>query len=151
MDYGLDMGEIWTRYEQDIWTIHSGPRRLSFGHSFHMLITSPNQKILTQTFQGEFLGVSHVESRCQGWPCPSGTWSGTLNVLQVWTSRTGGSWHTSNQAKELKFGTQVKNHISWESMMSRMTPTSKYPVRNPQHPPSMDFKDGEFLTHFYSC
>ena len=57
------------------------------------------------------------------------------------TSRTGGSWHTSIHARELKFGTQVKNHISWWSMMSTMTQSSKYPVRNPQCPPSIDFKD----------
>ena len=53
------------------------------------------------------------------------------------TCRTGGSSHTSIHARELKFGTQVKNHISWWSMMSRMTPSSKYPVRNHQCPPSM--------------
>ena len=41
------------------------------------------------------------------------------------TSRTGGPWHTSIHARELKFGTQVKNHISWRSMMSRMSPSSK--------------------------
>ena len=60
----------------------------------------------------------------------------------------GGSWHTFIHARELKFGTQVKNHISWQSMMSTMTPSSKYQVRNPQHPPSMDFKDRGLLTHF---
>ena len=38
------------------------------------------------------------------------------------TSRTGGSWHTSNHTGELKFGTQVKNHISWQSMMTRNFP-----------------------------
>ena len=56
------------------------------------------------------------------------------------TSRTGGSWGTSKHARELKFGTQVKNHISWRSMMLRMTPSSKYPVRNHQHPPSMTLR-----------
>jgi hypothetical protein len=58
------------------------------------------------------------------------------------TSRMGGSWHTSIHARELKFGTQVKNHISWRSMMSRMTPSSKYPVRNHQRPPSMTLRTG---------
>ena len=48
-----------------------------------------------------------------------------------------GSWHTSNHARELKFGTQVKNHIWWQSIASNMTPSSKTPVRNLQHPPSM--------------
>ena len=88
---------------------------------------------------------------CQGWLHPPSIQSGTTNVLQVWTWRTGGSWHTSNHARELKFGTQVKNHISWRSKMSRMTPSSKYPVRNHQRPPSMDFEDRGFLTHFESC
>ena len=67
------------------------------------------------------------------------------------TLRTRCSWHTSIHAREMKFGTQVKNHISWRSMMSRMTSSSKYPVRNHQHPSSMDFEDGRFLTHFQSC
>ena len=63
------------------------------------------------------------------------------------TLRTGGYWHTFIHAKELKFGTQVKSHISWWSMMSRMTLSSKYLVRNHQHPPCMDLEDGRFLTH----
>ena len=90
----------------------------------------------------------HDDPWCQGWLHPPSIQSGTINNLQVWTSRTGGSWHTSNHARELKFGTQVKNYISWPSMMSRMAPSSKYSVRNHQRPPSMDFEDGGFLTHF---
>ena len=75
--------------------------------------------------------------------------SGTVIILQVWLQGQRGSWYTSIHARELKFGTQVKNHISWWFMIPRMTLSSKTPVRNHQHPPSMDFKDGEFLTHFY--
>ena len=82
---------------------------------------------------------------CQGWPHPPRPQSGTIYILQVWTSRMEGSWHTSNHARELKVGTQVKKHISWQSIMSRMTPTSKFPVRNHQHPPSIDFEDRGFL------
>ena len=63
------------------------------------------------------------------------------------TSRMGGSWHTTIHARELKFVKQIKNHISWWSMMSRRTPSSTYSVRNHQRPPSMDFEDGGFLTH----
>ena len=58
------------------------------------------------------------------------------------TSRTGASWHTSIYARELKFGTQVNNYILWQSMMSRMTPSSKYPVRNHQCPASMTLRTG---------
>ena len=58
------------------------------------------------------------------------------------TSRTGGSWHTSIHARELKFGTQVKNHISWWSMMSRITSSFKIPVRILQLPPSMTSRTG---------
>ena len=58
--------------------------------------------------------------------------------------KDGGSWHTSNHARELKVGTQVINHIWWQSMKSWMTPSSKYPVRNHQHIPSIDFKDRGF-------
>ena len=67
------------------------------------------------------------------------------------TSRMGGSWHTYIHARELKFGTQVKNYISWQSMMSRMTPSSKYPVRNLQCPPSMTFRTGgSWLPSFHA-
>ena len=58
------------------------------------------------------------------------------------TSRTGGSWHTSIHARQLKFGTHVNNYISWLSMMSGMTPSSKYPVRNHEHPPSITSRTG---------
>ena len=82
-------------------------------------------------------------------PHPPSLQSGAINIFKVLTSRIVGSWHTSIHARELKFGTQVKNHISWWSMMSRMIPSSKSPVRNYQHPPSMDLKEeGGFLTHF---
>jgi len=93
----------------------------------------------------------HDDPWCQELPHPPSIQSGTLNILQVWTSRTGGSWHTSHYARELKFGRQVKNHISWWSMLSKMTSSSKTPLRNNQCPPSMDFKDWGFLTNFYSC
>ena len=89
----------------------------------------------------------HDDPWCQGWPHPPNIQSGTINIFQAWTSRMGVSWHTSNHAREQKFGTQVKNHISWRFMTSRMTISSKSPVRNHQRPPSMDFEDGGFLTH----
>ena len=38
-----------------------------------------------------------------------------INVLQVWLRGRGGSWGTSKHARELKFGTQVKNYISGRS------------------------------------
>ena len=57
----------------------------------------------------------------------------------------GGSWHTYIQARELKFCTQVKNHISWPSMTSRWTLSSKSLVRNHHRPPSLDIEDGWVL------
>ena len=48
--------------------------------------------------------------------------------LQVWTLMTGGSWHTSNYAREPKFGTQANNHIAWHTMTTRM----RWP-----HPPNL--------------
>ena len=59
-----------------------------------------------------------------------------------------GSWGTSKHARELKFGTQVKNHIEGQSMTSRMTPSSKSLVRSLQRPPSMTLRTGGFLRHF---
>ena len=87
---------------------------------------------------------------CQEWPHPPSIQSGTINDLKMRTSRTGGSWHTSIHAREQKFCTQVKNHLSWQCMMSSMTPSSKYPVKNHKSHPSMDFKDRVFLTLLYS-
>jgi hypothetical protein len=52
----------------------------------------------------------HDDPYCQEWPYPPIIQSGTFNILQVWL-RTGGSWHTSNHAIELNFGTEVKIHI----------------------------------------
>ena len=52
----------------------------------------------------------HHDLWYQGWPHPQRPQSGTINDLRVWASMTGGSWHTSNHARELNFGTQVKNH-----------------------------------------
>ena len=89
----------------------------------------------------------HDDPWCQEWPHPPSLKSGTINILQVWSLRMGGSWYTSNHVRELKLGTQVKNHISWWSMMSRITPSSKTPVKNHQCPPGKDFEDGGFLTH----
>ena len=40
------------------------------------------------------------------------------------------SWHTTIHARELKVSIQLKNQILLSSMMSWMTPFSKYPVRN---------------------
>ena len=91
--------------------------------------------------------TKHDNPWCQGWPFPPSLQSGTINILQVWTSRFG-KVLDKHHARELKFGTLVKNHISWQSIMSRMTPSSKSPVRNRQHPSSMDFKDERFMTHF---
>ena len=67
---------------------------------------------------------------CQGWPHPSRPQSGTINILQVWTLRMRGSWHTSDHARELKFDTQVKIHILWRSNLSRISWSTKI------HPPS---------------
>ena len=93
----------------------------------------------------------HDDSWCQELPHHQSFQSGTIDVFQVWTSRTGGSWTTSIHARELKVVTHFTNRISSRSMMSRMTPSSKYPVRNDQWPQNADFKDRGFLTHFYSC
>ena len=90
------------------------------------------------------LGVSWDDRTCQGWPYLPSLLSGTINVIQVWTSRTGGSWHTFYHARKLKSGTQVKNHISWWYMISKMTPSSKTPVRNHQRPPGMTLRTEGF-------
>ena len=76
----------------------------------------------------------------QGWPNPPSIESGTINIPQVWTLRMEGSWHTCNHARELKFATQVKNHILWWYMISRMTSSSKYPFKNHQSPPMLNVK-----------
>ena len=84
----------------------------------------------------------------QGWLHPPSLQSGTFRILQVWLRGWGGSWGTSKHARELKFGRQVKNHKICRSMKSRMTPSSKSPVRNLQRPPSMTWGTEGFLRHF---
>ena len=95
-------------------------------------------------FKDNFILVFQVDPWCHRWPHLPRLQSGTFSVLQVSTSRTGGSWHTSisNHARELKFGTKVNNCISWRYMMSRMTPSSITPVRNHQCPPSITSRTG---------
>ena len=56
------------------------------------------------------------------------------------TLRMGGYWFTSNHAGGRKFGKQVKNHISKLFMMSRITRSSKTPVRTHQCHPSMTLR-----------
>ena len=50
------------------------------------------------------------------------TWSRNIKFLQVLTLRMVCSRHIYNHAGELKFWTQVKNDISWRTMMSRISP-----------------------------
>ena len=50
--------------------------------------------------------------------------SGTFNILKVWTSRMEGSWHTSNYARELRFGNKSKSHIMMKTFR-RFHPNQK--------------------------
>ena len=56
---------------------------------------------------------------CQGWPHRPSLQSGTFSLLQVWLWGRGGSWGTSNNARDMKFCTQVTNCVSWQSWISR--------------------------------
>ena len=88
-----------------------------------------------------------VDSPCkiwyQRWPSPPKFQSGTISILQVWLC----PWYTFNHARDLKIGIQLNNDTWWLFMMSNkipnMTKSSKPPVRNHQHPPSMTV----FLLH----
>ena len=64
------------------------------------------------------------------------------------TSRMGGSWHTSINARELKFGTQVKNH---NVMIHDVKNDSILQVSSQDLSKFLkyDFEDGGFLKHFY--
>ena len=114
-------------------------------HQSIFFITWPNHKIMERKFQDNFLGMSQDDLWCGGWPSSS---SGTVIIIQVWTWRTAGSWHSYNHARELKFGKEAKTPIPWWSMTRWLTLSSKYLVRNLQSPPSMDMKVGRFLRHF---
>ena len=52
-------------------------------------------------------------SWCQECLYPQCNWSGTLYILQVCTSRTEGSWHSSNHHKGLKICRKLKKLMSW--------------------------------------
>ena len=81
----------------------------------------------------------HDNPWCQGWPHPPSTWSGTINVLHIWTLRMWGSWQNSNHAKELKFGKEshiIMIHDDKDDHIIRVL------GQEPQDPPIMDFQDG---------
>ena len=63
---------------------------------WHMLITQPKIRIMTQNFQDMFLRVCQGHSWRHGWPCPPCLRSRTLNFLQVSPFLTPPSWCTSN-------------------------------------------------------
>ena len=64
----------------------------------------------------------------------------------LWMGR---SWHTSNHARELKFGTQVNYHISWWSRMSIMTLSSKYLIEDVKDDLILQVPDQEPSTYKY--
>ena len=105
-------------------------------------------KISTRNFQCIFLGSTYDHPWHQGWPCPPSFPSGTLNVLQIPPFLTPHSWHTSNK----DINTKLSGYLPWGKVRSpktsRITMSSKSPVRNPQRPPSTPIKDPQFLTHF---
>ena len=90
----------------------------------------------------------HEDPWCQESPHPSKYPVRNYKRPSSMTSRTGGSWHTFIHARVLRIGTQVRSHISWWYMVSRMTLSSRYLIRNHQHPQGIDIKDKGFLTHF---
>ena len=56
--------------------------------------------------------------------------------------------HTLISDNDIKLSGYDHGGLRSTFMMSRMTLTSKSPVRNPQRPPSTPIKDRGFLTHF---
>ena len=103
---------------------HEGPTLL-----YTLLIN-----ILTQNFQGIFLGVKQGIPWHWRWSCHPCLLSGTLNVLQVPLWRTPHCWHTSNK----DINTKLSGYLQWGQtssfMTSMMTLSSKYPFRNTQCP-----------------
>ena len=61
---------------------------------------------------------------------------------------TGGSWHTYNHARKLKFGTHVRNHLRRMFKMSRMTRVLHVSNQEPFKVPQVTDDDKGFLTHF---
>ena len=122
-------------------------RELKFGTQvkYHTLWSSWYPRLQSGTFhvfhvwlQYKFIMVCQDDLGHQRWPHLPRLQSGTVNVLQVWLQVRGDSWHTSDNARELKFGTQVK------------TPSSKTLVRNLQHPPSINLEtDGSWLPSYH--
>ena len=84
-------------------------------------------KILTQNFQGIFLGVKQGNPWHQRWSCHPSILSETINVLKVPPQWTPHSWHTSNE----DINTKPSENIPWahtrSSMTSRLTLSSKSP------------------------
>jgi len=94
----------------------------------------------SRNFQDNLIMLCQDDLGHQRWPPSTKTPVRNLHRPPSMTLRMAGPWHSLNHARELKFGRQLKNHISLWSMMSRMTPSSKTPVRNLQHPPSITLR-----------
>ena len=111
----------------------------------HTLISLPNIKIMTQDM---IIGVYQVHLWCQERPCPPSLLSGTLNVLQVPPLRTDGSWHISNHAGMLKFGTQVGNPMSRTIIRSKTTNVLHVSGQEPSMSSKSLIMRGGILAHF---
>ena len=68
-------------------------RKTSVKEELHHIIINQEWSLFeTQNFQGKCLVVSQEGSWSQGWPWPQSTWSGTINILQVWLQGWGVSY-----------------------------------------------------------
>ena len=121
---------------------------LKYPHEGPPILDTLLIKISTQNFQGIFPWVKQSHPWYQVWTCPSSLLAGTLNIFQVLPWRTPHSWHTSNK----DITTKLSGYLSWgqtrSSMTSRMTLSSRSPVRNHHCPPSTLIKERGFLTHY---
>ena len=112
-----------------------------------ILISQPKIKTMTQNFQDMILGVYQGHPCCQGWPCPPSLPSGTLNVLHVPPFLTPPLLDTLLIERATTNFQDIFHGVKNLFMMSVMTMSSMFLVRNPQHPPST-LLDPTFLTHF---
>ena len=89
------------------------------------VISQPNEVRSLWNFQDNFILVYQADLRHQRWPHPPSLQSGTFNILQVWTSRTG------------VLGTLLIMLESWNlAHMSRITYHDDPWCQGRPHPPS---------------
>ena len=115
---------------------------------FQMLIFQPKIKIMPQNFQDIIFGLYKVHQKRHGRPIVPYPCSYPC-LYPVCTPEFSNAYISADNEDNTS---KLPGYDPWDlqttSIMSRMTLSSKSPIRQPQCPPSTPFLDPPFLIHF---